>query len=228
LKEKSKKSIDRHKRKYFDLRFPHIRTALVISTLAIIALVASWMLDCQGIPFWSSIFANIFAGFVTGLIICIISGKKQRKIALIKNELDFLNKLHDALKEYLSLHGKLMHMPAKDFNNNSDLFDFIYDVGACASGVNVYIGQRTFDAFYAFDPIEYCKKKFGYNTMIMSERNEELRDYISDVEINWPSKREIIDHFEPIHKELFSLNIAVIKEIDQLNILLETIEHSLL
>ena len=81
MKEKSKKSIDRHKRKYFDLRFPHIRTALVISTLAIIALVASWMLDCQGIPFWSSIFANIFAGFVTGLIICIISGKKQRKIA---------------------------------------------------------------------------------------------------------------------------------------------------
>ena len=228
MKKKSPQRINRHKRKYFDLRFPHIRTAFLISTLAIIALAVSYFLDKQGIPFWSSIFANIFAGFVTGLIICIISGKKQRKIALIKNELDFLNKLQDTLKEYLSLHGKLMRTPAKDFNNNSNLFDFIYDVGACASGVNVYIGQRTFDAFYAFDPIEYCKRKFGYDTMIMSERNEKLRDYISGIEIYWPSKKEIMDQFEPIHKQLVSLNVAVIKEIDQLNILLETIEHSLL
>ena len=40
--------------------------------------------------FLSSIFANIFAGLVTGLIICLLSGVKQFYIAKLKNKKNWL------------------------------------------------------------------------------------------------------------------------------------------
>ena len=53
------------------LSFSHIWVCLVIAASAVLMLFVSWLFkDAQ--PFWSSIYANIFAGLVTGLVICLI------------------------------------------------------------------------------------------------------------------------------------------------------------
>ena len=218
----------RHRRKKLDFHFPHVRIAFLIAMLAVIALVISWYINKLGFSFLSSIFSNIFAGLVTGLILCVISGSKQRTIAELKSKLTFLDGLQTELKEYLELHHELVNTQIQYNANTSDeLFNFIYDVGSHANWVNSYICQSTFNRILAFEPCEYCKKRFEYDAIALSSAYEELHDFLTLVDINHPSKNEILDHFNCVDMPLKKLNCSVIKEIDAIKIELEAMEHSL-
>ena len=84
MKKQKKKIKGKHKRKRIDFTFSHVRVACIITVVAIVTLIGSVYLNYVGNSFWSSILANIFAGLITGLILCIISGTKQRMVAHLK------------------------------------------------------------------------------------------------------------------------------------------------
>ena len=78
-KYKIKKALKDAKRKFcLHISYPHLWIALIITVLFVIALLVSIYLNNIGEAFWSSICANIFAGLITGLIICLRSFRVVR------------------------------------------------------------------------------------------------------------------------------------------------------
>ncbi len=222
--------LKKHQRKKVDFSFPHIKTAFLISVMAFFTLAGSMLLS-EKQQFWSSILANIFAGLVTGLVLCIVSGTKQRTIAELKNERDFLTGLCNQIREYFKIYGELHHMPIKRTNTseeNEEQFNFIYDVGVKANDVNSYIGQSQFKEILSFDPYEYCRSKFGYDVVAMSDENQTLKDYLSSVDVTTPYKKDLLEHFKPVDSAIRALYRAATKRLESLEVRLEAIEHSLL
>ena len=225
-KNNQKSTDNRHKRKVFDLRFQHIKVVCLLSVFAVSALVISLILHHQKEAFWSSIFANIFAGLLTGLVICLISGINQNAIAKLEAELVFLNELISKTREFQEEYNKLLKKSFSKFDNTDELFDFIYGVGARANWINEFILQGSFNDMLALDPVQYCKA-FGYDALALSQVNEELHQHLYLVDVNCPTKKEILDYFIEVEKALRHLRSAAFDRKSEVEITLERIKYSL-
>lgn len=139
------------------LSFPHFWICILIILLAIASLAISSILYKNAQEYLSSVFANIFAGLVTGLVICLLSGVKQLYIAKLENKKNWLEHIRSMICEYNDFFQKLMKKPFASFDGDEELFAFIYDVGAHANWVNEDILQSTFDRLLSFNPRNYCK-----------------------------------------------------------------------
>ena len=104
---------------------------------------------------------------------------------------------------------------------------FIYDTGACANGINEFILQSSFDKKLAFSPREYCKKKFQYDAYALVDAYEELHINLYEVDIQYPSKKEILGYFDVVDKEIRKLNSAVYQELQEIDIRLEGISRAI-
>ena len=141
--------------------YPHLWIALIITAFFVIALLVSIYLNNIDEKFWSSICANIFAGLLTGLIICLISGIKHVNASNLKSKKVYLEEVKSKLSEYMQFYNELLHKNFIKYDDTTELFDFIYDVGARANWVNSFIMQSTFNELLPFDGCEYCKKKLS-------------------------------------------------------------------
>ena len=228
-KYKIKKVLKNTKRKLLlYVSYPHLWIALIITVLFIIALLVSIYLNNIGETFWSSICANIFAGLITGLIICLVSGIKQVCASNLKSQKSYLEELKSKLSEYIQLYNELLHKKFTQYDNNTDLFDFIYDVGSRANWVNSFVMQSIFNELLPFDGCEYCKKKLSYDSMALSEEFETLRDNIYNVDIKCPTKKEIIEYFSTVDHELKKLNFTVCSAIEEIDVKLEMLGRTIL
>lgn len=224
-KKRNRKNIDRHKRKKMDLSLPHNQVALGATLIAIGSLLISWKLNSLGIAFWSSIFANIFAGLITGLVICLIAGRKQRTIAELESQQNFLIELSLKIKEFQSVYHELLKKQFAQFDGNEELFNFIYDVGSYANWVNDYILQGSFNEQLAIDPTEYCKE-MGYDALALADEYEQLHVNLYSVDVDNPTKKQIIQYFDEVEKALRSLGGAVYHKQQSINLQLERIKYS--
>ncbi len=228
FKQERKRMDQRHKRKKIDFSFPHIKTACLILVLTLITLAGSICLDCIEVPFWSSILANLFAGLVTGLILCVISGSKQRTIAELRNKLSFLKELHGEILAYFNAYNNMLSAHFDNAGKDSSPYDLIYEADARANWANSVISQGKFRDILSFNPCEYCKEVFSYDAEETSKASSTLHEYVLMVEFNNPTKSEILKKFECVDRPLRKLNFAVVKEIDAIELKLESIEHSLI
>jgi len=228
-KYKIKKALKNTKRKVLlYVSYPHLWIALIITVLFIIALLVSIYLNTIGETFWSSICANIFAGLITGLIICLVSGIKQVCASNLKSQKLYLEELKSKLSEYIQFYSELLHKNFTKYDDTTELFDFIYDVGSRANWVNSFIMQSTFNELLPFDGCEYCKKKLSYDSMALSEEFETLRDNLYNVDIKCPTKKEIIEYFSTVDHELKKLNGTVCSAIKEIDVKLETLGRTIL
>lgn len=225
-KKKPKSIAERHKRRTLDFSLPHIKIVGVIAFIALLSLIVSLVLDHFEIPFWSSILANIFAGLLTGLVICVISGTKQVAIAKLEAEVGFLNALNAKIKEFQNLYDELRRKPFTKYDDTEELFDFIYDVGSHANWVNDFILQGSFDERLALDPIKYCKQ-MGYDALALAEDYEDLHSNLYCVDIDCPTKKEILDFFEVVEKALRGLRNSVNLRQKEIESQLERVKYSL-
>lgn len=225
--KKNPKSIDeRHKRRTLDFSFPHIKIVFVITATALLSLIASIALDHFDIPFWSSILANIFAGLLTGLVICLVSGTKQIAITKLEAEVGFLNTLDTKIKDFQNLYHELLTKPFQKYDDTEELFVFIYDVGAHANWVNEYILQGSFDERLALDPMKYCIQ-MGYDALSLAKDYEDLHNNLYCVDVDYPTKKEILAYFEVVEKTLRGLRNAVNLRQSEIEVQLERIKYSL-
>lgn len=223
--KKTCKNIDRHKRKKIDLGLPHNKVALGATLIALGSLLISWKLDSCDIGFWSSIFANIFAGLITGLVICLIAGSKQRTIAELESQQNFLIELSAKIKEFQSLYHELLKKQFTQFDGNEELFNFIYDVGSHANWVNDYILQGSFNEQLAIDPTRYCKE-MGYDALALADEYENLHVNLYSIDVENPTKKQIIQYFDRVEKALRSLGGAAYHKQQSISLQLERIKYS--
>ena len=79
-----------------------------------------------------------------------------------------------------------------------------------------------------FDGCEYCKKKLSYDAESLAEEFETLHDKLYNVDIECPTKKEIIEYFSTVDHELKKLNGAVCSAIREMEIKLETLSRTIL
>lgn len=227
-KHKLSRFLDKIRRKaLLYASFPHLWLAGIILILTIATLAVSVHLDYHGNKFWSSICANIFAGLLTGLILCLIAGTKQVFVGGLKSKKHYLETLNSRIKEYYQQFHELRTKQFSVFDGSEELFGFIYDTGACANGINEFILQSSFDKKLAFSPCEYCKKKFQYDAYALADAYEELHINLYEVDIQYPSKKEILGYFDVVDKEIRKLNSAVYQELQEIDIRLEAINRAI-
>lgn len=208
--------------------YPHLWIALIITAFSVIALLVSIYLNNIDEKFWSSICANIFAGLLTGLIICLISGIKHVNASNLKSKKVYLEEVKSKLSEYMQFYNELLHKNFIKYDDTTELFDFIYDVGARANWVNSFIMQSTFNELLPFDGCEYCKKKLSYDAEGLAEEFQTLHDKLYNVDIKCPTKKEIIEYFSTVDYELKRLNGAVCSAIKELDVKLEMLGRTIL
>ena len=225
-KKKPKSIEERHKRRTLDFSFPHIKIVFVIAVSALLSLIASIALDHFDVPFWSSILANIFAGLLTGLVICLVSGTKQIAITKLESEVGFLNTLDTKIQDFQNLYNELLRKPFKKYDDTEEMFVFIYDVGSHANWVNEFILQGSFDERLALEPVKYCKQ-MGYDSRALAKDYEDLHDNLRCIDVDCPTKKEILAYFDVVVKALRGLRNAVNLRQTVIEAQLERIKYSL-
>lgn len=200
------------------LSFSHIRMSVIILFVAIIVLLISCHLDAVVNDFWSSILANIFAGLITGLVICLIGGIKQKNSFGLQAKIKWLEELAKMLAIYNSDYDKLRRIPFDKFDGNNDTYIFFCEIDIHANDINSAIIQNNFKERIGFDSLNFCKEKLDYNAESMVEQFRDLHFNINQIEINCPSKEEIIKYFQPVHIALMKLNATTHRTIRELKI----------
>lgn len=89
--------------------FPHFGICVLIIILSGVSLLASYYFYRLRRDYLSSILANIFAGLLTGLIICMISGVKQFYVARLKNRKNWLEHIRQMIGDYNDLFDELIN-----------------------------------------------------------------------------------------------------------------------
>ena len=209
------------------LTFPHIWISAIILLLAGITLWLSFELTLLDKAYWSSIFANIFAGLVTGFVLCLVSGAKQIAITKMREKKAWLDNLANMLKDYFSGYQQLQRMKFQKFDGNEDTFKFIYDIGSHANWVNDEILQSSFNKVLPFDSIKYSKRYLGYDALSLCSVFEELHGNLYSLDVDYPSSKQILAYFDSVTPALRSLNTAVLAATRSLDIRLSEIQKTI-
>ncbi|MCH5301157.1 MAG: hypothetical protein J1E56_07550 [Ruminococcus sp.] len=199
---------------------------IIIIFIAAITLGCSYYMNKDN-SYWASIFGNISTGLITGLIICFISGIKQISRTNLDSHKKWLQKIAQMIKEYMEFYHQLRATNFNSFNNDENLFNFIYETASRANWVNDEILQSSFNKALSFNPRKYCKKRFGYDAYLLSELFGDLHDNVYMIDVYNPSKKEIIDYFSKVNKELNTLNRAVHSAITEIDIRLSRIDRTI-
>ena len=120
-------------------RLPHIWILFSILIISMLMLYVSFVTKGTN-PYVSSMSANVFAGLITGVVICLISAVKTIQIYKIESIVQWLITLHEQLMEYRKNYGKMVTFKKyKDLSNPTKLYNFIYDTLCIGSDINISI-----------------------------------------------------------------------------------------
>lgn len=209
------------------VRFPHIWTCFIIIFAAVATLLMSLYFDRCGNSFWSSILANVFAGLITGFVICLISGVKQITIVQMRAKKAWLENLATMLKKYFADYDQLLKLRFNKFDGNEELFNFIYDAGSHANWINDEIIQSSFDKTLPFKALKYSKDYLEYDAVALSDAFERLHVNLQMLDVACPSSTEIIRYFHEVNPELKKLNYLVYNALRDLDVRLSEIQKTI-
>ena len=193
-------------------QLPHFWTIIVLIFLSVLSLFFSFDLR-ENHEFSSSVFSNIFAGFVTGIAICLISGLRNISQYNIEKQLSWLNELHNMIIEFIRAHRALLD---RDLTNTKGLFDEIYDVLCLGGAVNSFISQGQFNKALPFNPYSYSAKKLDYDTVEYDEIFYKIREEILGLDVDCVTKKQIRILFENMERPLFLLNGRILAKTKEL------------
>ena len=208
------KKIKRSIRLFFSL--PHLLTTFVVVILAVITLMISSYLQAKE-PFVSSVLSNVFAGLVTGIVLCVISSIKVVSLYRTERILSWLNDIHNDFLEFNKLHHKLLFIKAEDFKSENEFYDFTYDVLCAGNNIASKISQDSFDTSLPFNTYNYCKRYFNYDAVVFLKENENIRECVINLDFTTVTQKELRETFYNMEKSLFSLNAKIIAKTRELN-----------
>lgn len=211
------------------LLFPHISTGLIILMLAILSLRYSYSLMKNGQDYWSSVFANISAGLITGIVICLVGGIKQITIMKTQLKIQWLDEMEKKISEFFKYYHKLRElMSQKHGGNSEELFNMIYDVGCRANWVNEAVIESSLDERLLFNPQKYCKKHLKYDADALISDFKELHEDLVMLDIDSTSSRQILQCFDKVYDHLHHLAGKIWREKRALQVRLSRIQSTLI
>ena len=195
---------------------PHLLTTLVVIILAVITLLISSHLQIEE-PFVSSVLSNVFAGLVTGIVLCIISSIKAVSLYRTERILSWLNDLHSDFLKFDALHHTLLTAKKENYKSENDFNDFVYDVLCAGNDITSKISQDQFDTSLPFNTYKYCKRHFEYDAAMFLEENAKIREAVMNLDFYTTTPKELRKTFDDMEKSLFSLNGKIMKKNRELN-----------
>lgn len=211
------------------LLFPHILAGIIILMLAILSLRHSYLLMTNGQDYWSSVFANISAGLITGIVICLVGGIKQITIMKTQLKIQWLDEMGKKLSEFFDHYHKFYELGSQKLSGDSEeLFNMIYDIGCRANWVNEAVIQSSFDKRLLFNPQKYCKKHLKYDADALASDFEELHENLKMLDIDCTSSRQILQHFDKVKHHLQHLSREIWREKQALQVRLSRMQSTLI
>lgn len=210
------------------LSFPHIWICLIITILAIATLIISIKLEQNDSSYWASILSNVFAGLITGLIICLLSGTKQIYVAKLNSKKKWLTHIKEMLNEYINLYSELVHKPFSKYDGSAELDNFIYDVACHANWINEDVLQGISNKTFSFNPQEYCKKQLNYDAHALLDEFEDLHNILNVLQVDNSTKNDILHYFNDVDKAIRRLSSATYHKLKEIEIRLEAINRSII
>lgn len=199
---------------YFSL--PHIWVLVSVSVLSIVMCFISIVFK-NADSFLSSLFANIFSGLITGVIICLISTIKSVSLYRTKCLITWLNELHCECLKFINMHNKILFYKKDDFNDDEELYDYIYDTLCCGNGISQKICYAHFEKTLPFNTYKYCKNVFSFDAEEAMGNNEILREDIIRLDISALSKVDIRKLFKPMDHQILDLNHNILSKLRELD-----------
>ena len=199
------------------LRLPHVILTVVLVILAAISIIFSRNTQ-QQLPFLSSVLSNVFAGLITGIAICLISGTKSIFNYKAKKTIDFLKEVHEKCLAFLNAYKEMIGRAGNLNKSRDGFYDEIYDVLCKGNYIDDIISQSQFNKTLPLNPYEYFKKTFKYDAVEQMKKNELLRDKILELNEKTVSFKELINLFSDMERNAFLLNGKVLSKIREIEI----------
>lgn len=199
-------------------RLPHIVLSLILVCLSILVIIISYKTQ-KNYPFLSSVLSNVFAGLITGIAICLITGAKQLFNYKAEKTIAFLKDVHEACMSFLEAHHKMLELSADKNYSRTDFDNVIYDVVCNGNEIDNMISQGQFNKTIPFNPYVYFQTKLSYDALKQKKKNDEIRETIQySLNADTVTPKELIVLFKPMVDNTFTLNGKVLSKIREIEI----------
>lgn len=197
------------------MTLPHVWILLIILALAMLLCMLSVVYINNNL-YLSSVFANMFTGLVTGVIICLITTIKSVSLYRTECKIKWLEDLHNECLQFLSMHHKILSHEEKVFKTDVDYNDYVYDVLSFGNGISQKISQGRFKEALPFNTYKYCKKEFYFDAVEIMKENDILREKIIVQDVSKLSKADVRKLFKTMERPIVTLNSDIVKKIEML------------
>ncbi len=194
----------------FTIQLPHFITLIVLLVTSIICLLISLNTANEMV---SSILSNVFAGLITGIAICLISGLRGVTSYRIKGKIEWLEKLHNECFDFIKEHRTLLLL---DLSDNNSTCEKIYDIICVASNINANIIQSQFNKKLCFDVIKFSKEELNYDLEKTQNIYAEVREEILILDVRTTTREDIIKMFDEVNSTILRLNHAIANKLEEL------------
>ena len=172
-------------------KYDHLRCTLYICLAAILTLVLSLIIKD---PSWKSILQNIFAGFITGVVISLISSYKNKGLKDREIVKDYLETIRNQYNSYWTLFGEYR----RNKHSQVDIYyettyDLIDGMDAIESLLESADNNERLVRLLKNKPTVYFNEAFGYNFAEQKKRQKELYDILDSGNIYDDANRKVID-----------------------------------
>ena len=172
--------------------------------------------------YYRSLYANIFSGLLTGLVLSLLSGSRQIYLAKQEKKYEWLKELHERILDYEKMRHQFLTGNYGEYNRD----DFIYDMGAHASWISDFIKIGVSDKRLPFNPVKYCEKLYGHNNDDFSKQNEIIHDAL--MRGDYSDKKSVLGLFKKVDETATSLNHKVTSDMNDIEIKIAAAQRSLI
>lgn len=116
----------------------------------------------------------------------------------------------------MDMHRKIIFHTGSDFNDDKDLYNYIYDTLCCGNDICSTIIQGQFDRALPVNTCKYCKRELAFNVEVISKSNDTLREQIISLDVSQLSKNDLRVLFQKMHEQISSLNGHIISKLKEL------------
>ena len=196
---------------------PQFITVIILLALSLISIQVSHNCYISN-PFLSSIFSNIFAGLVTGIAVCLISGIKQINTYRIEGKIAWLNSIHDDFLKFNNHYREMLRMVNAPAITKEKMYDEIYDVLCDGNNINVTISQSQHNKTLPFNPYRFFLKELKYDAIEHKKKNDMTREEILNINMDTVTSQSLREIFKEMEHSLFILNGSIVSKIRELEI----------
>ena len=196
---------------------PHFLTVLCLLIAAVISLKISYNYRNEA-AFLSSVFSNIFAGLITGIAVCLISGIKNITTYRLEGKIWWLNSVHSDCLKFNKHYREVLQKVGKDDISEEELYDEIYDVLCDGNNIAAMIAQSQYDKKLAFNPYKYFLKRLKFDAIEQMKNNNEIRDKVMNINMSTLTHKQLRGIFDDMEHSLFSLNAAILSKVKDFEI----------